>query len=140
MLNLKAKSATVNSGNPSVAIASVAMLWCHRIHLYFVLRGSSAQAWHSCATSAVSSRLLLSDREQKCWITNGNGPHSRNIGFVERSSFLSELPAIIAPSKNKTLKLTKVLSESDVYFTCSRSTSDGPSPSHTVYLIQVNSQ
>ncbi len=65
MLKLKAKSANFNSGNLSVAIAAVAMLWCHRIHLYFVLRGSSAQAWYSRAASAVSSRLLLSDREQK---------------------------------------------------------------------------
>ena len=67
ILKLKLKSANVNS---SVVIAVVATLWCHRFHLYFVLRGSSAQAWYSRATSAVSSRLLLSDREQKCEITN----------------------------------------------------------------------
>jgi hypothetical protein len=61
-----AKPANFNSVNPTVVIASVAMLWRHRHHLHFVLRGSSAQAWYSRATSAVSSRLLLSDREQKC--------------------------------------------------------------------------
>ena len=102
MLKLKVKPANFNSVNPTVVIASVAMPWRHRIHLCFVLRGSSAQAWYSGsrATSAVSSRLLLSDREQKCKITSGNGLHTRNI---ESQSFLSEVPIIKAPSKNKTL-------------------------------------
>ena len=47
---------------------------------------------------------------------NRNGLHSKNIGSIQKSSFLSGVPIIIGPSKNKTLKLTKVLSESDVYF------------------------
>jgi hypothetical protein len=87
MLKLKVKPANFNSVNPTVVIASVAMPWRHRIHLCFVLRGSSAQAWYSRATSAVSSRLLLSDREQKCEITSGNGLHTRNIGIIESQVF-----------------------------------------------------
>ena len=55
-------------------IAAVATLWCHRFHLYFVLRlgGPSAQALYSRATSAVSSRLLVLAQLlcNRCSITN----------------------------------------------------------------------
>ena len=44
-----------------------------------------------------------SQAESKCVITSRFGLHTRNIGIIESQSFLSGVPIIIAPSKNKTL-------------------------------------